>query len=195
MLILHNYRCYNLFTNTATGAAVQSSGIGRRRCRKAASRRGECIMKKNALSILAAVLMLTLVCASALALTSDMTIKSARAYSDPEMTKYIGTIPEFTAVKVRAYGSYADIVVNDVRCYVNPSTLTRGAYKDDYVNTATLAKNARIYSRPTTTAPSKKNKKAAKAYIYAAKKGMALIRVKDEYCFARVEDLSNLKAK
>ena len=87
------------------------------------SRRGDYTMKKIALSMLAAVLLLTLVFGTAFAVTGDMTIKAAKAYADPNMTKYIGTIPKYTSVLVRAYGSYADVYVNGVECFIKPSVL------------------------------------------------------------------------
>lgn len=151
-------------------------------------------MKKIAVSIVAAVLLLTLVCGSALALTGDVTIKAAKAYSDPEFKTYIGTIPKYTAVMVRAYGTYADVVVNGVECYVKPSTLSQGKYVSKALGTATLIKGAKVFQRPTASAKVSTNKKARKVYVYAVKNGFAMIRTtKGVYGFVHTSDLNNLK--
>ena len=169
-----------------------------RRCRGGMTgsvKRGAYAMKKTVLSIIAVALLLTLVCASALASTGDITIKAAKAYSDSGLTNYIGTIPKYTCLQVRAYGSYADVTVNGVRCYVDPATLTRGEKNNDYMGTATLQKGALIYQRPTYTARYTTAKKAAKVYVYAVKKGMALIRSKKgSFGFVSLSSLNLLKS-
>lgn len=149
-------------------------------------------MKKTALSILALALLLTLVCGSALA-EGDITIKAAKAYSDAEMTHCIGTIPKYTSVSVEHYGTNASIKVNGVQCYVKSATLTQGVYKNDYTGTATLAKGAVVYQRPAISSKYAVNKKAAKVYVYAVKKGLALVRTKKgNYGFVSLSSLSNL---
>lgn len=151
-------------------------------------------MKKIAFSILAAVLLLTLVCSSALALTGDMTIKAAKAYSDQNMTQYIGTIPKYTSVKVRAYGTYADVIVNGVECYVHPETLTQGKYDYSYLGTATLKKGAAVYQRPTASAKYATNRKSCKVKVFAVDDGLALIRnSKGVFGFTSVNNLSAFK--
>ena len=60
-------------------------------------------MKKIAFSILAAVLLMTLVLGSALAVTGDITTRDVKAYADPNFKKYVATIPAKTSVLVRAY--------------------------------------------------------------------------------------------
>lgn len=154
-------------------------------------------MKKIALSLLAVVLMLTLVCGTALAVTGDITVKAAKAYSDPELTKYVGTIPKYTSVLVRAYGSYADVYVNGVHCYVKPSALTRGAYNDNYVGTATLKAGAKVYQRPSGASKYVTTGKNHPVLIYAAGDGYALIRTSDKgvFGFVSASELINAKAK
>ena len=153
-------------------------------------------MKKFALSMLAAVLLLTLVCGSAFAATGDMTTKAAKAYADPGMTRYIGTIPKFTSVLVRAYGSYVDVVYNGIACYVKPSTLTCGDYDYNYLGTAILKKGAHVYQRPSSSARVKVNGKARKVLVYAATNGYALIRTKvgGVFGFVSAKNLLNFAA-
>lgn len=152
-------------------------------------------MKKIAVSVIAAVLLLTLVCGSAFALTGDITIKAAKAYSDPELKTYIGTIPKYTSVMVRAYGTYADVVINGVECYVKPSTLSQGKFVNKALGTATLVKSAKVYQRPSSSARVSTNKKARKVHVYAVKNGFALIRnSKGVYGFVSTSDLNDLKS-
>ena len=153
-------------------------------------------MKKFALTLLAVALLVTLVCGTAMAATGDLTMKAVKAYSDPNMTKYIGTIPAYTSVMVRAYGSYADVYVNGVECYISPSALTKGEYDYNYVGAAVLKKGATVYQRPThfskfVTAP-----KARAVLVYAVNDGFALIRSDSGvFGFVGADDLTNLKAR
>ena len=151
-------------------------------------------MKKFALSLLAVVLLLTLVCGSAFALTGDMTKVAVKAYADPAMTKYIGTIPKFTSVVVRAYGSYADVYYDGVECFVKPSALTCGEYDYNYIGSAILKKGAAVYQRPTSSSKSRINGSARKVLVYAATDGYALIRTKvgGVFGFVSISDLAKL---
>ena len=153
-------------------------------------------MKKFVLSLLAVVLLLTLVCGSAFALTGDLTKVTVKAYADPAMTKYIGTIPKLTSVVVRAYGSYADVYYNGVECYVNPSALTCGEYDYNYVGTAILKKGAAVYQRPSASSKCRTNGSARKVLVYAASNGYALIRtgVSGVFGFVSTSNLSKLAA-
>ena len=135
-------------------------------------------MKKFALSMLAVALLLTLVCGSALAVTGDMTTRAVKAYADPEMKNCIGTIPKFTSLLVRASGSYADVYVNGVRCYISASALTKGEYDYAFVGTAVLKEGAAVYQRPSASAAKVINGKNRKVLVYAATDGYALIRTK-----------------
>lgn len=152
-------------------------------------------MKKIALSTLAVALLLALLCSSALAVTGDMTIAPAKAYADSNFVHYIGTIPKYTSVIVRAYGAYADIIVNGVECYVKPSTLTQGSYDYNYIGSATLKSGAKVYQRPSSSSRSITNSKDRKVLVYAASDGYALIRTtKGIFGFTSAANLSNLKA-
>ena len=153
-------------------------------------------MKKVTLSLLAAVLLLTLVCGSALAVTGDMTTKSVKAYADPAMTKYIGTIPKYTSVLVRAYGSYADVLYNGVECYVKPSGLTCGNYNYNFIGSATLKSGAEVYQRPSAASKSVTTGKSHKVLVYAATNGYALVRVGKVgvFGFVSAANLTDLKA-
>jgi len=152
-------------------------------------------MKKVALSLIAAMLLLALVCGSALAV-GDITVKKAKAYADKELTQYVGTIPKYTCLTVRAYGSYADVTYNGKQVYIKPSTLTQGKYKDAYKATATLAKNAKMYKRPSKSSGYTVSSKARKVYLYGIKDGCVLFRTaKGNYGFTSIANLSNIKTR
>ena len=154
-------------------------------------------MKRIALSFLAAVLLLTLVCGTAFAVTGDVTTKSVKAYADPNFTKYIGTIPAKTSVLVRAYGSYADVYVNGVECFVSPSALTCGKKDYDYIGSATLKAGSKVYQRPTSSSKSATTSSDIKVLVYAASDGLAMIRTtgKGVFGFVSAKDLTNMKAR
>lgn len=154
-------------------------------------------MKKIALSILAVVLLLTLVCGTALAVTGDITVKAAKAYADPNFTKYVGTIPAKTSVLVRAYGSYADIYVNGVECFVKPSALTCGTKDYDYIGFATLKAGSTVYQRPSAASKSAVTSRDIKVVVYAATNGAVLIRTtgKGVFGFVNAKNLTDLKAR
>lgn len=152
-------------------------------------------MKKIAVSIISVALLLTLVCGSAFALVGDITVKPAKAYADPNFTKYVGTIPKYTSVMVRAYGTYADVIVNGKECYVEPSALTQGKHDYDYIGTGTLVKGAKVYQRPSTAAKCLVNTKDSKVYVYAVNKGLAMIRTTGGvFGFVKADDIGNLKS-
>ena len=154
-------------------------------------------MKKIALSILAAVLLLTLVCGSAFAVTGDITVKAAKAYADPNFTMYVGTIPAKTSVLVRAYGSYADIYVNGAEVYVKPSTLTCGKKDYDYIGYATLKAGSKVFQRPSSASKYVTTSHSIKVLVYAASNGAVLIRTtgKGVFGFVGAQCLTNLKAR
>lgn len=154
-------------------------------------------MKKIALSILAVVLLLTLVCGSAFAVTGDVTTRKVKAYADPNFTKYIGTIPAKTSVLVRAYGSYADVYVNGVECFVKPSALTCGKKDYDYIGYATLKAGSKVYQRPSAEAKSVTTSSEIKVLVYAASSGRALIRTtgKGVFGFVNADCLTDLKSR
>lgn len=150
-------------------------------------------MKKVAFSILTVVLLLTLVCGSAFAVTGDITLKRAKAYADPDMTIEIGTIPKYTALTVRAYGNYADVVYNGVKCYIKASALTQGKYDYSYIGTATLKKGTTVYQRPSSSSKSKKLSSSAKVKVYKVSDGYALIRSSKGYFgFVKSESLTDM---
>ena len=153
-------------------------------------------MKKAAFSILAIVMLLTLVCGSALAATGDITVKKANAYADPDLKLYMGTIPKYTSVLVRAYGDYAEISYNGVKCYVKPSVLTRGAKDYDYIGTATLKKGAKVYQGTSSSSRCVTNKKNRKVYVYKVSDGKALVRTSKTGIFGHVstDSLTDMKA-
>ena len=152
-------------------------------------------MKKFALSMLAVVLLVTLVFGTALAVSGDMTVKATTAYADPNFTKPIGTIPKYTSVLVRAYGSYCDVYVNGFECFVKPSALTRGEYDYNYIGFATLKAGSNVYQRPSIAAKSVTTGSARPVLVYAVSDGYALIRSsKGVFGFVSAENLTNVKA-
>lgn len=152
-------------------------------------------MKKTALSVLAIVMLLSLVCGSALAATGDITIKAAKAYADTDMTLYMGTIPKNTSVLVHAYGDYAEINYNGVKCYVKPSTLTQGKKDYDYLGTATLKKGSKVYQRSSSSSRCVTTKKARKVYVYKVSNGKALVRTSTSgiYGYVSANSLTDMK--
>ena len=154
-------------------------------------------MKKIAISVLAMVLMLALACGTAFALTGDITTKAVKAYADPDMTDYVGTIPKYTSVMVRAYGSYADIYVSDIECYINPSALTCGNYDHNYIGTATLKKGAVVHQRPSSSSYYLTNRRSRRVLVYALTNGYALVRTRvgGVFGFVKASSLKSLKAK
>ena len=154
-------------------------------------------MKKFSLSLLAVILLMTLVFGSALAaVKGDMTVRATKAYSDPGMTKYIGTIPKYTSVLVRAYGSYADVYLNGVECYVKASDLTQGDYDYNYVGFAILKSGANVYQRPSAVSKNITSKKARPVIVYAINGSYALIRTDYHgvFGFVKTSSLSDFKA-
>ena len=154
-------------------------------------------MKKIAFSILAVVLLMTLVLGSAFAVTGDITTRDVKAYADPNFKKYVATIPAKTSVLVRAYGSYADIYVNGVECFISPSALTCGKKDYDYIGYATLKAGSKVYQRPSSTSKSATTSSDIKVLVYAASDGLAMIRTtgKGVFGFVSAKNLTDLKAR
>ena len=153
-------------------------------------------MKKIALSMLAVMLLMILVCGSAFALVGDMTTRSVKAYADPGMTDYVGTIPKYSCVLVRAYGSYADVYYNDIECFIKPSALTCGKYDYNYIGTATLKKGAYVFQRPSFASYYTVNRRDRKVLVYAETDGYALVRKGPggAFGFVSASSLRHLKA-
>ena len=154
-------------------------------------------MKKIALSLLAAVLLLSLVFGTAFAVTGDITTRDVKAYADPNFKKYVATIPAKTSVLVRAYGSYADVYVNGVECFVSPSALTCGKKDYDYIGYATLKAGSKVFMRPSAASKYATTSHSSKVLVYAANNGVALIRTtgKGVFGFVSAQCLTDLKAR
>lgn len=106
-------------------------------------------MKKLVVSILAIALLMSIACVSAFAVYGDITTRSMKAYADPGMTQYIGTIPEYTAVVVYdADSRIAAMNVNGVMCYGAASALTNSRFDYYYNGRSTLKAGATVYQRP-----------------------------------------------
>ena len=142
-------------------------------------------------------MLLTLVLGTALAVTGDITTHDVKAYADPNFTKYVGTIPAKTSVLVRAYGSYADIYVNGVECFVSPSALTCGKKDYDYIGYATLKSGATVYQRPSASSKTVVTSSDIKVLVYAASDGLAMVRTtgKGVFGFVNAKSLTDLKAR
>lgn len=113
----------------------------------------------------------------------DMVVKGVKAYRDPEMTDYIGTIPKYTAVVVKdtlngnwyTANKAALVTYKGVKCYIKTSALLQDEYPGS-AKEVTLKKSVRVYQRPTSESANVKAKKGTKV-LYIGKKGSwALIR-------------------
>ena len=121
--------------------------------------------------------------------------KEVKAYADSGMNKYLGTIPKYTSVLVRAYGSYAHIIYNGVQCYVKPSGLTCGDYDYNYIGSATLKSGSYVFQRPSVISSKIKTKSSHKVLVYAETNGYCMIRtgIGGVFGFVSAKDLKNLK--
>lgn len=150
-------------------------------------------MKKITIIVLAVSLLLTMFCAQALASHGDITIKAAKLYSDSAMTEYVGTIPAYTALVVRANDSYTDVYYNGKVYYTKGSNLLNKSALGDYV--ATLGKGVKVYQRADSDANSYALKKSGLVQICKVKGDWALVQTLGErglYAFVKIEKLKNI---
>lgn len=153
-------------------------------------------MKKAIILALSVMLILTMFCAQALAAGGDITIREVKAYSDPEMTNYVGTIPTATSLLVRSYEKYADVYVNGKLVYIDASALLNREIVGPY--NATLKKGTRVYQRAATSAKSVKLKKSAVVNICAVSGDWALVRSTDSvgaFAFVKTSKLTKIVSK
>ena len=138
-------------------------------------------------------LILTLLCAQALAAGGDITIREVKAYSDPEMTNYVGTIPNATSLLVRSHEKYADVYVKGKIVYIDASALLNRDIAGPY--NATLKRGTRVYQRANTSANSVKLKKSAVVNICAVSGDWALVRATDSvgaFAFVKTSKLTKI---
>lgn len=150
-------------------------------------------MKKIIVTVLAVSLLLAMFCAQALASHGDITIKAAKLYSDSAMTEYVGTIPAYTALVVRANDSYTDVYYNGKVYYTKGSNLLNKSALGDYV--ATLGKGVKVYQRADSDANSYALKKSGLVQICKVKGDWALVQTLGErglYAFVKIEKLKNI---
>ena len=150
-------------------------------------------MKKITITVLAVSLLLAMFCAQALASHGDITIKAAKLYSDSAMTEYVGTIPAYTALVVRANDSYTDVYFNGKVYYTKGSNLLNKSRLGDYV--ATLGKGVKVYQRADSDANSYALKKSGLVQICKVKGDWALVQTLGErglYAFVKIEKLKNI---
>ena len=150
-------------------------------------------MKKITIIVLAVSLLLAMFCAQALASHGDITIKAAKLYSDSAMTEYVGTIPAYTALVVRANDSYTDVYYNGKVYYTKGSNLLNKSALGDYV--ATLGKGVKVYQRADSDANSYALKKSGLVQICKVKGDWALVQTLGErglYAFVKIEKLKNI---
>ena len=150
-------------------------------------------MKKITIIVLAVSLLLAMFCAQALASHGDITIKAAKLYSDSAMTEYVGTIPAYTALVVRANDSYTDVYYNGKVYYTKGSNLLNKSALGDYV--ATLGKGVKVYQRANSDANSYALKKSGLVQICKVKGDWALVQTLGErglYAFVKIEKLKNI---
>ena len=152
-------------------------------------------MKRAVFFALSVALILTLLCGQALAAGGDITIREVKAYSDPDMTNYVGTIPTATSLLVRSYEKYADVYVNGKLVYIDASALLNRDIAGPY--NATLKKGTRVYQRATTSAKSVKLKKSGVVNICAMSGDWALVRSTGSlgaFAFVKTSKLTNIVA-
>lgn len=150
-------------------------------------------MKKIMITVLAVSLLLAMFCAQALASHGDITVKAARAYADPTMKEYVGTIPAYTALVVRDNDSYTDVYYNGKVYYINSSNLLNKSRIYDYM--AMLGKGTKVYQQASSGANSYTLKKNGVVQICAVKGDWALIQSLGErglYAFVKLEKLKNI---
>jgi len=150
-------------------------------------------MKKITITVLALSLLLVMFCAQALASHGDITIKAAKLYADSAMTEYVGTIPAYTALVVRANESYTDVYYNGKVYYTKGSNLLNKSRLGDYL--ATLGKGTKVYQRAESDANSYTLKKSGSVQICAVKGDWALVQTLGErglYAFVKIDKLKNI---
>ena len=150
-------------------------------------------MKKITITVLALSLLLVMFCAQALASHGDITIKAAKLYADSAMTEYVGTIPAYTALVVRANESYTDVYYNGKVYYTKGSNLLNKSRLGDYL--ATLGRGTKVYQRADSDANSYTLKKSGAVQICAVKGDWALVQTLGErglYAFVKIDKLKNI---
>ena len=151
-------------------------------------------MKKTLVAILAVALVMTMLCAQALAVCGDITVKSVKAYTDSSLKTSAGKIPAYTAVVVGAYGTYACVYAGGKQpVYVKASALLRKDAPTKY--TATLKKGTTVYQRADKDANSYTLKKGGTVKICMVKNDWALVQTTGKvglYAFVKVSKLNNL---
>ena len=153
-------------------------------------------MKKMLIALTAAVLVLTLLCGQALAVSGDITTKTTKVYSDAAMTNYVGAIPAYTALVVRSYDNYADVLIDGKVCYISTSALLHRDVPAAY--TATLKKGTRLYQCADSDANSCTLKNGSTVKLLKVKGDWALVQSTGKaglYAFVKVSKLSDIKAK
>ena len=150
-------------------------------------------MKKITITVLALSLLLVMFCAQALASHGDITVRAAKLYADSAMTEYVGTIPAYTALVVRANESYTDVYYNGKVYYTKGSNLLNKSRLGDYL--ATLGRGTKVYQRAESDANSYTLKKSGSVQICAVKGDWALVQTLGErglYAFVKLEKLKNI---
>ena len=158
--------------------------------------REEIHMKKTMIAVFAVALILALLCGQALAASGDVTTKSAKAYADAAMTKYVGTIPGATAVVVRSYDSYADVYVDGKVVYISTSALLHKDISSKYV--ATLDAGTKVYQRADTNANEYTLKHGGTVKVCKVSGEWALVQStgkKGLYAFVKVNRLTDIRIK
>ena len=150
-------------------------------------------MKKTVMTILAVALLLTVFCATGLASHGDITVKAAKAYADPALKDYVGTIPAYTSLLVRSNDSYTDVYINGKVYYISKSALLNKNLTGDYV--ATLDKGTKVYQRANSEAKSYTLKKAGAIQVCKVKGDWALVQTLGDqglYAFVKIDKLQNI---
>jgi hypothetical protein len=151
-------------------------------------------MKKTMFAVLAVALVMTMLCATALAVSGDITVRDVKAYSDPEMTNYIGTIPAATSLLVRSHDKFADVYLDGKLCYISTSSLLNKNVSCDYL--ATLKKGTKVYQRADAKANAVKLNKNYSVKLLAVSGDWVLVQSNNKagvYAFVKINKLSAIR--
>ena len=150
-------------------------------------------MTKKLMAVLALVLTLTMLCSAALAVSGDLIVKEASAYSDKELTKPIGKIAAGTSLVAEVKNGVGKVYYGGQICYVSSSDLLKKDASSDYQ--ATLNKGTRVYQRASSKAASLKLKSSGTVKLCLVNGDWALVRTTGKlglYAYVKLDSLMDV---
>ena len=151
-------------------------------------------MTKKLTAVLALALMLTMLCSAAQAVSGDIIVKEAVAYSDKALSQPIGKIAAGTSLLADVKGSAAKVYYGGQLCYVSSSDLMRKDASSDY--RATLEKGTRVYQRAESGAASFKLKSSGTVKLCLVNGDWALVRTTGKlglYAYVKIDKLVDVR--